>query len=278
MSNGFYGSGIYGAGIYGVGALGLSLTTQTVYPNRVLVAVTGLTVGQIMTVARYPAGSTTSTAVRGLSDVEATTDAYIKADAEGPFGVLLTYVLVVDDLDSVSATTTLSLDRVALTDAISGDGVEVVIMAWPDKRTERAASVYPVGGRNIVVSGQAGGFSAGIDLFVETDTSKNNVLTLLRNATSGIIQIRSDQSITSDGVDCYVVPTAWTETRYSQDGTDERRVITLDAVESTPWGPSLESSTFDLQDIADAYPGLTMLDIAADYPGTLLDIALGDYS
>lgn len=277
MALGFYGSGIYGAGVYGEGALGFSLTTQTVYPNRVLVAVSGLTAGQLVTVSRTPAGSTTRTAVRGLSAVEATSDAIIKADGEAPFGVLLTYTLTVDEVDVLSATTTLSLSKVALSDAISGDAAEVVILAWPEKRTERPSSVFPVGGRNIVVSGQPGGFSSTIDIYVETDASKNNVLNLLRTATSGIVQIRSDQSLTSDGVDCYVVPSAWAEARFSQDGTDERRVISLDVAESTPWGATLESSTFDLADIAAAYPGGTLADIAADYD-TLLDIALGDFS
>lgn len=275
---GEYGIGVYGAGIYGSSSSpALLLTVQAVYPNRVLVAVTGLTSGQTVTVTRTPAGSTTRTAVRGLNDAEATSDTLVKADAEAPFGVLLTYILTIDDLDTASATTTLSLTKVALSDAISGDGAEVAILAWPDKRIERAATVYAVGGRNIVVSGQMGGFSSTIDVFVETDTSKNNVLNLLRNATSGIIQIRSDQSLTSDGVDSYVVPTSWSETRFSQDGSDERRVISMEVAESTPWGPTLESSTFDLADIAAAYPGGTLADIAADY-ATLLDIGVGDFS
>lgn len=273
-----YGSGVYSTGVYQTGSLTLTLTTQTTYPNRVLVAVSGLTAGQMVTVSRTPAGSTTRTAVRGLNNVEATSDALVKADAEGPFGVLTTYTLTVDDTDVASATTTLSLDKVALSDAVTGDAAEVVIVAWPDKRTERAASVFPIGGSNVVVSGQVGGFTSNIDIFVETDASKNNVLNLLQTATSGIIQIRSDQSITSDGVDCYVVATAWTETRYSQDGTDERRVITLDAAESTPWGTSLASSTFTLADIAAAYPGGSLASIAADFPGTLLDIAVGNFS
>src|SRR5215216_141472 len=265
MAAGFYGSGVYGAGVYGEGALTLTLTTQTVYPNRVLVAIAGLTATQLVNVSRYPAGSTTRTTIRGLDNVEATTDAIIRADAEAPFGVLLTYILTVDGTDSASATTTLSLTRVALSDAISGGGAEVVVLSWPSKRIERPASVYPIGGRNIVVSGQPGGFSSAIDLFVETDASKNNVLDLLRDATSGVIQIRSDQSITSDGVDCYVVATSWDEVRFSQDGSDERRVVSLDVAESTPWAASLESSTFTLQDIADAYPGGTLADLAADY-------------
>lgn len=273
-----YGSGVYGAGVYQTGSLALTLTAQsTAYPTRILVAVSGLTAGQLVTVSRTPAGSTTRTAVRGLNSATADTDALVKADAELPFGPLLTYTLTVDQLDVATATTTQSLDKVALTDAISGDAAEVVISAWPERRFERAASVFPVGGRNIVVSGYPGGFSGTIDVFVETDASKANVLNLLSTATSGTIQIRADQTQTSDGVDCYVVPTVWTETRYSQDGTDERRIISMDVAESTTWGPTLESSTFTLADIAAHYTGGTLSSIATDY-ATLLDIALGDFS
>lgn len=275
---GAYGAGVYGAGVYGdAQTIGLLLTLQSVYPNRVLVAATGLTAGQLVTVTRTPAGSTARTSVRGLDNVEAVSDAIIKADAEAPFGVPLTYILTIDEGDSAAASITLSLDKVALSDAISGDGAEVVILAWPEKRIERNATVFAVGGRNIVVSGQVGGFASTIDVFVETDASKNNVLNLLVDATSGIIQLRSDQSLTSDGVDCYIVATSWNETRFSQDGSDERRIISLDATETTPWAPTLESSTFTLGDIAAAYSGGTLGDIAEDY-ATLLALAMGDFS
>ena len=257
----------------------LSLQVQATYPNRVLVTVTNLTAGQLVRVTRTPAGSTTRTAVRGLDNVTATSDAIISADAEVPFGVAVTYTLTVDEFDGQTATLTLSLTNVALSDAISGDAAEVIILAWPEKRTERNSSVYSVGGRNIVVSGQAGGFTSTIDVFVETDDSKNNVLNLLRNATSGILQVRSDQSLTSDGVDCYVVATSWVEQRYSQDGSDERRIISLEVVESSTWGPTLASSTFTLQSIANHYPNGTLADIRDDFTGQgLLGIAMGDFS
>lgn len=272
-----YGSGVYGPGVYQTGSLTLALTLQTVYPNRVLVSVTGLTVGQLVWITRTPAGSTTPVAVRGASALTATSSTLVLADSEAPFGVLLTYVLNVDQINVASATITLSLDKVALSDAISGDAAEVVVLAWPEKRTERTASVFSVGGRNVVVSSQVGGFTGTVDIFVETDQSKNNVLNLLRGATSGIIQLRSDQSLTSDGVDCYFVAQSWSEQRYSQDGTDERRIISMDVVETTTWAPTLDSSTFTLADIAAAYPGGTLQDISDDY-STLLALALGDFS
>jgi len=260
----------------GVRAPVLSLTVQGTYPNRVLVVVTGLDVGRLVSITRTPAGSTTRTTIRGANGITTTTDTLVLADAEAPFGVLLTYTLIIDQVDYATATVTLSLTKAVLTDAISGDAAEVVVLAWPEKRTDRTASVFPVGGRNVVVSGQVGGFTATIDLFVETDDSKNNVLALLRDATSGVVQLRSDQSLTSDGFDCYIVAMSWSEQRYSQDGTDERRIISMDATETTPWGGTLESATFNLGDIALAYLGRTLQDIASDY-ATLLDIALGSF-
>jgi hypothetical protein len=262
---------------HGAKAPVIGLAVQGTYPNRVLVSVTGLDVGRLVSVSRVPAGSTTRTAVRGGNAITVTSDTLVLIDAEAPFGVLLTYILTIDQVDYALATVTLSLTKAALSDAISGDAAEVVVLAWPEKRTERTASVFAVGGRNIVVSGQASGFTGTIDLFVETDDSKNNVLNLLRGATSGIVQLRSDQSVTSDGVDCYIVAQSWAEQRYSQDGSDERRIISMDVVETTTWGPTLESSTFTLADIALAYPGGILQDIADDY-ATLLELGLGDFS
>jgi hypothetical protein len=256
----------------------LTVVSDT-FPDTIRVSLGGLTSGQLVTVTRTPAGATDRTVVRGFDEYTTLTTALVRTDAEAPFGVTLTYTLTIDELDSVSASTTISVTGVVLSDAVSGDAAQAVILAWPDKRIERSVSVYPIGGRNIVVSGATGGFSSSIDLFTETDDSKNNVLNLLGNATSGIIQIRSDRSLTSDGVDCYVVPTSWAETRFSQDGSDERRVITMDVVESTPWANTLDSYVFDLGDIDLAYAGRTYADLAADYAGlTLADLAVGDFS
>jgi hypothetical protein len=208
-----------------------------------------------------------------------TSDALVRADAEAPFGVELTYYLTVDgqDLDTVVYTYTLAGGKVALSDAISGDAAEVVILAWPGKRRERASSVFAVAGRNIVVSGQRGGFSGTLDVFTETDDAKLNLLDLLQNATSGVLQIRSDRSLTSEGVDAYFSVLADDENRWSLDGSDERRIVSLDVVETEPWAPTLDSSTFTYADVAAFYTGDTYADLAADF-ATYLDVALGDFS
>lgn len=273
-----FGAGTYGG--YGAGyssVTNLTLVVQNVYPSRVLLTVTELVAGNVVTLTRRVAGSTIRVPVRGADGVEATTDALVRADAEAPYGVLLTYTLTVDgeDLEEETVTLTLAGGKVALSDAISGAAAETVILSWSDKRRERSASVFSVGGRNIVVSGQRGGFSGSIELFVETDDSKHQVLDLLQSATSGIVQIR--QAGPYDGVDAYLAVLADTESRWSQDGSDPRRIIALDVVETERWAPGLESSTFTLQDLADAYTGLTLADLAGDY-ATLLDLAVADLS
>jgi len=256
---------------------GLSLTLLSTWPQSVQVTAGGLTAGQVVTINRTPAGSTTAVTMRGADAVTMTTDTLTKVDAEAPFGTALTYRLIVDGVTTAIAITTLTLTggKVALTDAISGDAAEVVVLAWPEKKWERASSVFAVGGRNIVVSGQAAGFTGTIDLFTETNDAKHNVFELFQSATSGIVQIRQDG--TYDGVDAYISALSFSEQRYSQDGSDERRILSLDVVETGAWAPTLESPGFTLDDIKAAYVGMTYTDLAAAY-GTLLDLALGDFS
>jgi hypothetical protein len=278
-----YGAGLYGAGVYGAeSAITLTELTEA-WPSRVRILASGLAEGQVVTVSRTTPSSTARTIVRGAELVEVDDSNLILNDLEQPYGTLLTYYLTIGgeldgvDNDTATITTTLEGGKVALTDAISGDAAEVVVLGWPSKRRERQSSVFAIGGRNIVVSGQRSGWSGTIELFTETDESKASVLEILDSATSGILQIR--QSGTYDGVDSYFSVLVDEEQRYSQDGSDERRIISLDSVETTAWASALPSADlFDLDDIATVYFGLTLDDLEDDYPGTLLDIALGDFS
>lgn len=271
-----YGSGIYGLGVYGAESA-LTGTVQDTYPERVLLSATNLVDDQVVSITRRVAGSTIRTPVRGGDEIDGAVATLVRADAEAPMGVELTYTLTIDgvDNDTVVVTLTLPGGRVALSDAISGESAEVTILEWPEKRRSRNSSVYAVGGRNIVVAGQRGGFEGSIELFTETIDNFNNLIELLDTATSGILQLR--QPGPYDGVDCYISVLADTETRWSSDGTDDRRIVSLDVVEVGPWAPGLESSTFTLQDIANTYTGLTLLDLAADFT-TLLELAQGDFN
>lgn len=177
---------------------------------------------------------------------------------------------------STTATTyTLTGGKVVLTDAITGLAAEVIITAWPDKTRTRQSSAFVAGGRNVAVLGDLAGFTGTIDVYVETTSAVENLTTLLEQATSGIIQIR--QAGTYDGVDCYIAVMGVTEHRFSQDGSDERRTVSIEALEVDGWPSALEARGFTLADIDAAYDGLTLADLAGDYD-TLLDIALADWS
>lgn len=253
----------------------LSVTTQDVYPPRVLISVTGVTIGDSVELYRSVGG--VRTAVRAGSTASADDTSFLRTDAELPFGVPVTYVAIVEGVEYTAGPVTYELPggKVVLSDAITGTAAEVTIMAWPEKQYARQSSRFRVGGRNVVVAGDLGMFEGLIELYVAVTSSRDNVMDLVANATEGVIQIR--QLGGYDGIDCHVAVTAVTERRWSQDGSDQARRITLDAVEVEPWAPALEARGFTLQDIADAYEGQTLQDIAGDYP-TLLDLAQGDFS
>jgi len=273
---GVFGTGIYGAGVYG-GATTLTVVVQDTYPDRLLLTVAGLVDGNTYSITRRVAGSTVRVPVRGADNLPMTSDAAVFVDAEEPFGVELTYTLTIDGTDAESelVTVTLAGGKVALSDAIAGNAAEVVILAWPDKSYEVPGSVFKVPGRNIVVSGQAGGWEGGLELFTETNDARANVIDLIGSATSGILQLR--QAGGYEDVDAYVWVRKFAVVRWSQDGSDPRRVLALDVVEVEPWAPGLASSTFTWADVAAAYTGQTWADLADDFD-TWLEVAQGDFS
>jgi hypothetical protein len=186
--------------------------------------------------------------------------------------------VLVDDPITLSATpinVDLTGGKVAITDAVNGTSAEVVITAWPSKKRTRAASRFNINGRMIVVSGPLSTFESDIELYTESDSSRENLVSVLDTATSGIVQIR--QSGGYEDVDCYVSVTDLDIGRYSQDGSDPRRLWTLEAVEVDPWPGSFLTQGSTLQDLADAFTGLTLASIASTY-STLLQIAQADLS
>lgn len=275
---GVFGSGIFGSGVFG-GLSALTATVQTTYPNRVMLSATGLVNGTAVTITRRKAGDTARTTVRGAAETILTdTDTIVVADWESPQGVQCTYYLTVDDadLDTELVTLTLSGSKVAISDAISGNSAEVIVLTHTSRKRDRQASTFPVGDRNITVSGSRGGFTGTIDVFVETTTAKDNLLNLIANATSGVLQIRSANNDTYDGFDAYVAVLSDDEQRWSADYSDERRIISLDVVEDRGWGSTLTTSVFTYADVATAYTGLTYLDWSGDY-ASYVAAAVGDY-
>lgn len=254
----------------------ITAVEQDDYPPRVLVSVTGLTIGDAIELYRVVGGE--RTLVRAGSDDAVPDTSFLRTDAELPFGVPVSYVAVVNETTEYATSSTtyvLPGGKVAMSDAITGTAAEVIIMAWDAREYDRQATVYKVGGRNVVVSADLGMFEADIDIYVDTTSATESVLSLLRVATEGVIQIRQPGGY--DGIDCYVSVLRAAERRHSQDGSDQRRYWTLAVAEVEGWAPALEAQGTTLQDIADAYTGLTLDDLSDDY-ATLLAIAQAEFS
>jgi hypothetical protein len=256
-------------------AAAITAVAQDVYPPRVLISVTNLIIGDAVTVYRVVGG--VRTALRAGSTASTADVAFLVIDAELPFGVPVSYVAVVSGAEYATSPVTYTLPggKVALSDAITGEAAEAVIMAWPEKAYTRPSTTFKVGGRNVVVSGDLGQFEGTIELYVETTSSRDNLAQLLTNATEATVQIRQPGGY--DGVDSYVAVIGVTERRFSQDGSDQRRILAVQAVEVEGWAPALQAAGFSYADLEAAYTGLTYADLAGDYT-TYLDLAQADLS
>jgi hypothetical protein len=244
-------------------AAAISVDEQDVYPPRVLVTVTGLAVDDLVEVYREVGG--VRTLLRGGSDT-ATDTSFLVLDAELPFGVPVSYVALVEASEYSTAATTYTLPggKVALTDAITGLAVEAVVMAWPEKRYDRDASVFRLaGGSTAVASGPMGQFTATLDVFTETNSSRANLQDLLSGATSGVIQLR--QSGGYEDFDCYVAVLSHIVRRWSQDGSDARRIFTLEVAEVEAWQSDLVARGYTYADLTAVYDALTYSDLAGDH-------------
>lgn len=256
-------------------AVSIDVTLQDVYPPRRLVTVSGLTLTDQVEVYRVVA--TERTLLRGGLLESATDTSFLVVDAEFPFGVPLTYLAIVNGTDEYTqgfANTVLDNGLPVLTDAISGDAAEAIISAWDEKSWTRDSSVFKVGGRNVVVAGEPGMYEADVELVTTAGSSASNVRDLLRTATEGIIQIRNDDGEIAD----YWAVLSWTERRFSQKKTDERRFFVLRVAEVESWASALEAAGFSYEDAYNWYgASATYEDLEDDY-ATYLDLARGDFS
>lgn len=257
-------------------AVTITATQQDVYPPRVLLTISGLTVGVDVVELRRVVNGIAGTMRDGGLDVLSTTETVV--DAELPFGIPVEW----QALDSLTGsvldtagplTVTLPGGKVAITDAITGQAAEVVIVSWPSRERQAVATVFVIDAENIVVSGGIGQYTAGVQLFTETTAGADALEELLKHCTSGIVQVR--QAGPYAGVDAYWAILGANDDRFSQDGSDERRLWTLQVAETKRWAPTLEARGYTLQDLADFYTGLTLADVDADH-ATLIDLAQAD--
>jgi len=255
----------------------IAVTAFDLFPPRTAVTLTGLTPGDDVEVYRVVSGE--RTLLRGGELVGASDPSFVVVDGELPFGTPVSYVAVVNSTAEYSTAATsyeLPGGKPVLTDAVSGDGSQFVITRWPSKSYDPQASVFKVGGRNVVVKGDVGQWEGTLELFFEAWSSSKNFLTLLRNATQGVLQLRRP-STEYNGVDAYISVLSASEDRFSQDGTDDRRTWVLEVAETDAWAEDLPASAYTLQDIADVYSGLTLADFADDH-ATLLAVSTADFS
>lgn len=253
----------------------ITAVEQDAWPPRVLVSVTGLSVGDSLQLFRVVDGE--RTAVRGGASSSVTDSSFLRTDAELPFGVPVSYMAVVNDSGEYSTTAvTYSLPggQVAITDAVSGEAVEVKIRSWDNRQWSRQASTFKVGGRTVVVSGDLGMFEADVEVYVETTEALKSLMGLLRRATEGVIQIRQAGSF--DGVDSYLAILGVNEKRVTARAEAPQRAVSLRVAEVEGWAPFLEARGTTLQNLDDAYNGLTLANIAAGFP-TLLAIAQEEF-
>ncbi|MEV7263968.1 hypothetical protein AB0N38_10495 [Micromonospora aurantiaca] len=242
-------------------AVAIAATVQGTWPPRVLVSVTGLTVGDAIELHRVVDGQ--RSLVRAGAVAAVTDTSFLRNDAELPFGRPVAYVAVVNgssEYTTVAATYQLPGGRVAISDAISGAAAEVWILSGVDPSYERRASVFAVGGRSVVVSGDWGMYSGDLEVITETTAGRDTLHALLAQATEGVVQVRQPGGY--DGVDAYLAVLGAGERRLSpRSGTDPRRIITLRVVQVEGWAPALEARGTTLQDIATVY----------DVPGPVLN-------
>ncbi|MDG4821282.1 hypothetical protein O7635_05370 [Asanoa sp. WMMD1127] len=177
-------------------------------------------------------------------------------------------------IQTAPATYALSGHQV-LSDAITGLSAAVRVESIGDKLLDARATVFPVGGRNVVVSMPVGQPTYEVVVHTATAEAREAFRELLANATSGIIQLRHGGGL--DDVDSYLSILTATEERVSNRGVVEGRRWTLKAAEVDGWASALEARGYTYADLANAYQGLTYADLASDYP-TYLALIQADLS
>ena len=256
-------------------AASITATLQAVYPPRVLISVTDLTLGDSISVYRSVSG--VRTLVQGATNASVTDPSYLVIDGTLPFGVPVSYVAVVNGVEYTTSPVTYTLPggKVVVSDAITTLAAEVVIWAWPEKARARRATVFTPGDRNVVVSGDFAQPQSDITLYTEAFSSAEQLQELLENATQGIVLIRQPGGY--EGVDGFYAVTSYVERRFSQDGSDEKRLHILHLVEVEGWASTFQALGFTYADLSNVYTGLTYANLSADF-ATYLALSQADLS
>ncbi|MFB7288971.1 hypothetical protein [Actinacidiphila glaucinigra] len=255
----------------------LSATAQTAFPPRTLVAATGLLNDDIDAVTLYRVVGNTRTPVRAASGLDAIgQNAVLRVDAEQPFGIPVSYVAELTDfnglvwtLTSGSITSTVASD--VISDAVQGIGAAVTIVSFPEKKRDRNATTFNVGGRAVIVGRARSSASATVTVRTQTQSAGDDLQAVLQGATEGVILMRARTTLPD--VDGYLAGLSDSE---DPNYYNPIKRWALDVVVTEAWPDILEAAGFTLADIASNFS--TLSDLAVFFtPGTLLSIALYDY-
>lgn len=255
----------------------LTADQQDSWPPRVLVTLAGIAAGDVVSV--YRVVDNQRTLVRAGSGT-ATDSAFLVTDAEIPFGVPVHYEADVNSQVTYTTgdvTYALPGGKNALTDAVSGLAAEVMIQDWPTVRRERRASVFKTrDGRNVVVSGSLGQYTSSLVLYTDTVAAADNLISVLEDATEGVVQIRQGSGATD--IDGYFSVLSVERERFDPTtGEDVRRLWNLDVAETDSWAPELAAQGYTYGDMKTSYTGLTYAQLSADYP-TYLALRQGEFT
>jgi hypothetical protein len=254
----------------------ITASAQSVFPPRNLVSATGLAGDDIVTATLYRQVGTALTAVRAASGINVTGQAtLLRVDAEQPLGVSLNYAAALTDVNgsqwtvySGPITSTVTSD--VISDAVRGVGAAVKVESPLGWKRDRDATQFNINGRVVVVGKPRSSRAGTLTVRTETDDAGDALNELLDSATEGVILVRKQTSLPRlDGT------YALLDDSEDPNWYDAYRWFALNVVKSDDWPDVMEAAGFTLADIAANFS--TLADIAAFFPGTLLDIAQHDF-
>ncbi|MFJ6841340.1 hypothetical protein ACIQRE_01575 [Streptomyces griseoluteus] len=254
----------------------LAVTGQSVFPPRNLVSATGLTGDDITTISLLRQVNGVQVPVRAATGIDVTGQpAFLRVDAEQPFGVPMTYAAVLTDVNGAqwtvtSAAITSTVTSDVISDAIQGVGAAVRIESPLEWKRDRNATTLSVNGRLITVGRPRSGRSGTLTVRTESDNAGDDLNDLLDALTEGVLLVRKQVSLPRlDGTYALLDDTE------SPNWYDEFRWFSLSIVQADDWPDVMEAAGYTLADVAANFS--TLGDIAAFFTGPLLAIAQYDF-
>lgn len=254
-------------------AVTITPAVQTGY--RVAVTVAGMVSPYVWTLDRIEAGDVKP--VRGPGWIGDS----VVTDHEAPLNLpvfyqVTWYELVGPDLIQhtlVSDPVTVVGAKPVLGNPVTGEYVETNVQSWPEwQRSERAATLeVPGADYPIIVSDRLGAATSQVTLRTDTPAERLALRSMLQ---AGRVYLLRPACSGVDDESGYLHLRQVTSRRRSNHAADPVRFWPLDVTHADMPTPLIPASGATLQDLYDAYPTpLTLADLNAAVPGTLIDIA-----